>query len=264
MEEKTALITGGTSGIGLATARLFLARGMRVAIAGRDAARGREALRDLREGIRLEQKTRLTGQTDMDGAARYFSADVRKHEDCQRLVGAVAAAFGTLDVLVNAAGVYMEQGAEDLTEEDYLEVMDTNVKGTMFVTRYALPFLRETKGAVVNVSSDAGLHGNYGCSLYCASKGAVTLYTRAVAREAATYGVRVNCVCPADILTPLTERQLAAAPDREEALSAMISVYPLSRLGTPEEVAATIAFLASPAASYITGAAWNIDGGLLA
>lgn len=293
MNVRTALITGGTSGIGLATARFFLAQGMRVAVAGRDEGRGHAALSALKTRVPLDGAAKVPRKedgalsaddgaaegkscpgadsggapdvlADLWGEAHYFAADVREADACRTLVRDVAGAFGRLDVLVNAAGVYMEQAADALTEEDYARVMDTNLKGTMFMTRHALPFLRETKGAVVNVSSDAGLHGNYLCSLYCASKGAVTLYTRAVAREAAAFGVRVNCVCPADILTPLTEAQLAAFPDRRAVLREMASVYPLHRIGTPEEVAAVIAFLASPAASYVTGAAWTIDGGLLA
>ena len=289
---RTALITGGTSGIGLSTARFFLSQGMRVAVVGRDEGRGQAALSSLEkraplpcvawprqvggasspmDGAAIGTPCAMAGGEvpptkgeDLWGEAHYFAADVREADDCRTLVRDVAEAFGRIDVLVNAAGVYMEQAAEALTEEDYARVMDTNLKGTMFMTRYALPFLRQTKGAVVNVSSDAGLHGNYLCSLYCASKGAVTLYTRAVAREAAAFGVRVNCVCPADILTPLTETQLAAFPDRSVAMEEMAAVYPLRRIGTPEEAAAVIAFLASPAASYVTGAAWTIDGGRLA
>ena len=134
----------------------------------------------------------------------------------------------------------------------------------MFLTKYALPYLKEVKGNIVNVSSDAGLRGNFLCSLYCASKGAVTLYTKSLAIELAPYGVRVNCVCPGDILTPMTEEQLRPASSREEALQAMASVYPLQRIGTAEEAAAVIAFLASSAASFVTGAAWCVDGGLTA
>ena len=124
--------------------------------------------------------------------------------------------------------------------------------------------LRRFKGNIVNVSSDAGLHGNYGCSLYCASKGAVTLYTKAVALEAGPYGVRVNCVCPGDILTPLTEKQLENEPSREDALNEMASVYPLGKIGTVEQAAAVVVFLASEEAGFVTGAAWSVDGGITA
>ncbi len=248
MKGRGVLIAGGTSGVGLAAARIFLSEGAHVVLAGRETARGEAALRDLGGGER----------------ASYIAADVRKPPSCEALAAQAKERMGRLDVLINSAGVYREEAAEELTESSYDEVMDTNVKGTMFLARAAMPFLRETKGNIVNVASDAGLQGNYLCSLYCASKGAVVLYTRAVAIEAACFGVRVNCVAPGDVLTPMTEAQLAKAPTREEGLAAMASVYPAGRIGTAEEVAAVAYFLASPKASFVTGACWSVDGGITA
>ena len=248
MKNWGVLITGGTSGIGLAAARLFLAAGARIILAGRNAERGEEALRSLGGGER----------------AFFCSADVRRPKDCDALVREAKQRMGRLDTLVCSAGIYREEAAEDLSEASYAEMMDTNVKGTMFMARAALPFLRETKGSIVNVASDAGLHGNYLCSLYCASKGAVVLYTRALALETATFGVRVNCIAPGDILTPMTEMQLSGMPSREEGLSAMAAVYPVGRIGTPDEAAEVICFLASSRASFVTGACWSVDGGLTA
>ena len=251
MKGKKVLVTGGTSGIGLSAVRMFLGRGARVALAGRSPARGKGAL----ETLPTEDRPR----------AEFFEADVGEAESCRRLVEAAVNWMGGMDVLVNSAGIYLERPVEDMTEELFDQVMAVNAKGTYFMCRYALPHLRKRAGSsIVNVSSDAGVRGNYGCSAYCASKGAVTVFTRSLALEAASFGVRVNCVCPGDILTPLTEKQLAREGNREEALREMQSLYPMGRIGTPEEAAAVILFLASPAASFVTGAAWGVDGGITA
>ena len=247
--ERVVLLTGGTSGIGLAAARLFLGAGCSVALAGRSAQRGAAALASLAD---LAE----------EGKAAFFAADIRQPAEAKRLVSEVLTHFGRLDVLVNAAGVYLERSLEDMTQEDYSRIMDTNVKGMFFVTQAALAPLRESRGSIVNISSDAGLKGNFLCTLYCASKGAVVLFTTSLALEMAPFGVRVNCVCPGDIATPLTEAQLAAAPDPEAARREMAGVYPLGRIGTPEEAASVIFFLASDKAAFVTGAAWSVDGGL--
>ncbi len=251
MEKRTVLITGGTSGIGLAAAGSFLELGCEVVLTGRSPERGETALKQL--------SNRSLGEVI------YIRGDVSRAEDCRRVVDETLNRFGHLDVLVNSAGVYLEGAIEDMTEEHYRHVMDVNVKGTYFMCRSAVPELRRRPGSsIVNIASDAGVKGNYFCSLYCASKGAVVQLTKALALELAAIPVRVNCVCPGDILTPLTERQLEEGTSREEALSLMQSVYPLGRIGTPKEAAEVIVFLASEKASFVTGAVWTVDGGITA
>ena len=248
MQDKRILISGGTSGIGLAAAKLFLQAGARVALMGRSEQRGEAALQELGAGDR----------------AIFVQGDVSRLADCRQALQQVIEKWAGLDVLVNSAGIYVEGAIEDMTEEEIATVLDINVKGTYYLSQSAVPYLKESRGNLVNVASDAGVHGNYYCSLYCASKGAVVMFTKALALELAGFGVRVNAIAPGDILTPLTEKQLQAAPNREDALREMASVYPLGRIGTAEEAAAAIKFLASPAAAFITGTILTVDGGLTA
>lgn len=254
LSSKAVLISGGTSGIGLEAAREFLQEGARVCLMGRSAERGQAAVRLLQREAR--------GADDVDVC--FVAGDVRSKADCSRVVREMAERFGGLDVLVNSAGIYHEGALEDLREEELDDLLACNVKGVFHLTQAALPALKASRGSIVNVASDAGVHGNYFCAAYCASKGAVVLFTRALALETAAFGVRVNAIAPGDILTPLTEAQLGTGEKREESLREMASVYPLGRIGTAAEAAALIVFLASARASFVTGAVYGIDGGLTA
>ena len=236
--KKAVLISGGTSGIGLATAAILASRGWSVAINGRNISKGK---------IAEESLQRLPGKV------RYLCGDVSDVDDCHRLIDETVRLFGTLDGVVTAAGYYQEKLLHDLTEAEYAYMMAVNVKGTIFLCKYALPLLRQTKGNIVTVASDAGIQGNVACSLYGATKGAVVSFTKSLALETAPYGIRVNCVCPGDVDTPLLEAQLQ---DDEYATRALMgNHYPLGRIAKPEEVGHVIAFLLSEEASFVTAAA---------
>mgnify|MGYP000848552154 FL=1 len=245
---KTALISGGTSGIGLAAAQIFLSGGASVVLVGRDAARGQSALTVLGE----------------DAQAHFVRADVRRIGDCRHAAKECVRVCGGVDILVNSAGIYQEGALEELAEDELDDLIATNIKGTVHLTQAGLPYLRSARGNIVNVASDAGLHGNYFCAAYAATKGAVIALTRSLALELARDQVRVNAVAPADILTPMTERQLSPQRPREEQLREMAELYPLGRIGTSAEAAAVIAFLASSAAAWVTGCVYCVDGGLTA
>ncbi len=257
-----ALISGGTSGIGLAVAEKLLLDGARVYILGRSLARGLAAV------ALLEAKT---GQSPA-----FVPCDVSRAESCRETVeqikaelkekGASASSSSVdktahIDILVNCAGVYREQRLEELTAKDYEQIFDVNVKGTLFLTQAVLPLMLKG-GSIINISSDAGISGNYGCPVYCASKGAIVALTKALALDLAPQ-IRVNCVCPADVDTPLLQEQLAAAQG-SYTLEEMASAYPLERIGKAEEVAHVICALASPQNSFMTGSIVPVDGGITA
>ena len=233
----TTIITGGTSGIGLATAKIFLANDYNCVLVGRSRERFDKI------------------KSELGGSFEFISADVRKVSDCDKIISRTVKEFGGVDVLINCAGIYHE-GAITLTDEEtFDDIFATNVKGIFFMSRAAVSELIKSRGVIINVASDAGLKGNYFCAAYSASKGAVVAFTRSLALELASFPVRVNCVAPGDILTPMTQSQ-------SSTIEELAKVYPLGRIGTAEEVAEAIYFLTN--ASFITGTILSVDGGLTA
>lgn len=247
LRDKVALITGGTSGIGRASAILFAREGAAVAFTGRDEARGRA----------VEQEIRAEGNR-----ARFIRADVTSAEDCRRAVAETLEAFGGLDVLFNNAGVYVAGDVTECTEEEWDLQVDVNLKGTYLMCAAAVPVMIERGGgAIVNNSSGWGLVGGERAVAYCASKGGVVLMTKAMALDHGRHGIRVNCVCPGDTVTPMEHRDAEHRGMTWEAYVAEASRRPLGRMGDPFEVAAAALFLASDEASFITGAVLAVDGG---
>jgi 2-hydroxycyclohexanecarboxyl-CoA dehydrogenase len=239
--ERVAVVTGGASGIGLATARLLTAEGARVALADLDAARAESAAAELEGG-----RAYAVDVTDA-GRVAEFAAEVERD-------------LGPVAVVVSNAGWDESHPFLETDAAFWEKVIDVNYKGHLAVAHALVPYLVERgSGAVVTVASDAGRVGSSGEAVYSGAKGAVIAFTKALAREVARGGVRVNCVAPGLTDTPLLERMTAGSPRLMEAI---IKSIPLRRPGTPDEVARAIAFLASDDATYITGQVLSVNGGL--
>lgn len=246
-KDKVALITGGTSGIGEATALLFATEGAKVAITGRNDQRGARVVE------RVQQK---------GGIAVFFRADVSVADDCRRAVEETLRAFGALDILFNNAGVFYPQTALECSEREWDEQIDVNLKGTFLMSKFALPaMIAQKRGVIVNNSSGWGIVGGDHAVAYCASKGGVVLMTKAMAIDHGAQGIRVNCICPGDVETPMLPADAKMRGLKWEDYIAGCASRPLGRVGTAEEIAKAVMFLASDDSSFMTGAALVVDGG---
>ena len=246
-EGKTVLVTGAAKGIGLAVAEHMARDGAHVALIDRD----RDALTNAAHAIE-QIKT---------GAALALPADVSDAAAITTAVDTAVARFGDIDVLVNNAGIHFARALDAYTDEEWQRIFAVNVNGAFYTTRAALPALRRSRGVVINVSSMTALVGQSHGAAYVASKGALVSLTRALALELAPDGIRVNCVCPAGVDTPLMRSWAATLPDPNAVLKSQAEMHLLNRLATAGDIAAAIAFLASPAAAFITGTILPVEGG---
>ena len=247
LEGKVALITGGTSGIGRATAVLFAREGARVALTGRDEVRGRVVLHEVRSA---------------GGEGIFIRSDVRLASDCRRAVDETIKTFKKIDLLFNNAGVFFPRTVPDCPEEEWDQTVDVNLKGTFLMSKYALPHMIERRaGVIVNNSSGWGLVGGDAAAAYCASKGGVVLLTKAMAIDHGRHGIRVNCICPGDVETPMLPEDAKQRGQTWEQYLQGAANRPLGRIGKPEEIARAVLFLATDDSSFMTGSALVVDGG---
>jgi NAD(P)-dependent dehydrogenase (short-subunit alcohol dehydrogenase family) len=246
MQDKIAIITGASSGIGRATALLFAARGATVVAVGRND----KELSSLRD----ESK-------DKKGQIRTHLADIRENTQVERVVTDTIDSFKQIDVLVNAAGIIANGSIETTTLDDWDKMMDINLRAVFYLMQKCVPHLEKTKGNVVNVSSVTGVRAFPNVLAYCVSKAAVDQLTHCSALELAPKGVRVNAVNPGVVVTNLHKRSGMDEEKYEQFLEHSKTTHPLGRVGTPEDVAQLIYFLASENASWITGVTYEIDGG---
>jgi NAD(P)-dependent dehydrogenase (short-subunit alcohol dehydrogenase family) len=254
LEGKRALITGGASGIGRATALLFAREEAAVAVADLDVAGGLDV-------VRLAEAEGGRAVLVPDQAP----CDVTVAVDCARAVRSTVEALGGLDLLVHCAGIIRRASVLETTEVEWERLMAVNVKSLFLMCRYAIPVMAgRGGGAIVTLGSGWGLVGGRDAVAYCASKAAVVNMTRAMALDHAAQQIRVNCVCPGDTDTPMLRSEARQLGMLVDAFLAQAADRPLGRLGRPEDVAEAALYLASDAASFVTGAVLVVDGGGLA
>jgi len=259
LKDKVALVTGGSSGLGEASALRLAAEGCRVMVAGRDEAR-------LRAVVAAMAAAASSAGAPADAARfAWVTGDVRSVADCRRMVDETVARFGRIDVLVHSAGVWIEKPTLEMTEDDWDTVVDICLKGTFFTNQAALRHMvPQGGGVIVNFASDSGHHGEPGAAPYAAAKAGVIMMSRTLAHDHGPDQVRVVCISPGIIDTPMLAKATAESDDPEAYAAAQTDGYPLGRIGRPEEVAAAVAFMASDEGSFVDGVSLLVDGGYCA
>jgi NAD(P)-dependent dehydrogenase (short-subunit alcohol dehydrogenase family) len=244
---KVSLITGAATGIGEVSALLFAEEGAKIVVADVKASEDLETVNKIKK---------------FGGQAVFVEADVSRSEDVRRMIEETVKNFGKLDILFNNAGISIHKSIQETTEEDWDRVHDTNLKGVFLGCKYAVPqMLKQGEGTILNTASEVGLVGANNLVAYCASKGGVIQFTRALSLDLADKNIRVNSLCPGVTMTPLLKNSIVTAPDPDAKKHFLESTVPINRIAAPEEIAKGALFLASSESSFMTGAALVIDGG---
>lgn len=250
LEGQVAVITGAASGIGRGIAIRLTEMGAAVVLLDIDQQKGKEATSEMsRRG----------------GKALFIPADVRSAQDCKRAIAETLQAFGKIDILCNNAGVAIRKSVESLSEDEWDLTVDVTLKSVFLLSREALPHMMSAGGgSVINTASGWGLKGGPQAASYCAAKGGVVNLTRAMAIDYGKRNIRVNCVCPGDVDTPMLHSECAQLGEEPDVFMKDAAARPLGRVGTPEDIANAVLFLASPMSAWVTGACLVVDGGGLA
>ena len=245
-KDMTVIVTGSGAGMGREAAKLFAQMGANVVVNSLSASAQGTCDEIIAAG----------------GSALFVQADVSQEEDCRRLIAAAAERFGRIDVLVNAAGVVADGSVETANMDDWDRCMNTNVKSVFMLSRFAMPYLRETKGSIVNVASVVAIKGVKNRAIYSATKGAMIALSQSMAAEYVAEGIRINCVSPGTVLSPSLQGRIDRTDDPQAALANFVARQPLGRLGESAEVAKAIVFAAGQGIGFMTGANIVVDGGM--
>ena len=250
LDGKGAMVTGAASGIGRGISMRLAEMGASVALLDIDDSKGPEAAAEIETHA---------------GEAVFLKCDVRSADECRRTVDTIIKRWGKIDILCNCAGIAIRKDIVELTEEEWDLALDVTLKGIYLLSREVVPHMvRNGGGSIVNIGSGWSLKGGPRAASYCAAKGGTVNLTRAMAIDHGKNNIRVNCVCPGDVDTPMLRSECAQLGDDVQAFMREAANRPLARIGTPDDIANAVLFLVSPMSNWITGAALVVDGGGLA
>ena len=247
LKNKVAIVTGSARGIGEGIARVFSREGAFVVVADILEVDGKKTADELRA---------------QEGNAVFVKTDVSESKSVQNMIQTTITKFGKLDILVNNAGYHISKNIEETSEEEWELIINTNLRSTFLCSKYAIPYLRKTKGCIINISSMVGLVGQSNAGAYSATKGGQIAMSKGMALDFALDGIRVNTICPGWIQTPLVEDWFSQQKNPDASRAYIYGVHPLGRIGTPEECGLASLYLASDDSGFITGITLNIDGGV--